>query len=57
MCNDEKAVVLKKLADSDDTSYDQKDFVKEARMFYSIQHENVAILPEAMCHYVGVFVF
>ena len=30
--NDEEAVVIKKLSDSDDNSYDQKEFVKEARM-------------------------
>jgi len=39
--NDEEAVVVKKLTDSDDNSYDQKEFVKEARKDYSIQHENV----------------
>ena len=60
--NDEEAVVVKKLADSDDNSYDHKEFVKEARMVYSVQCENVvpeiqSILSEAMCHYVGVFMF
>ena len=39
--NDEEAVVIKKLSDSDDNSDDQKEFVKEARMLYRIQHENV----------------
>ena len=35
------AVVIKKLSESEESGEDQKEFVKEARMLYNINHENV----------------
>ena len=35
---EEEVVVIKKLSDSDDNSDNQKEFVKEARMLYSVKN-------------------
>ena len=35
------AVVIKKLSESEESGEDQREFVKEARMLYNINHENV----------------
>ena len=37
-------VVFKKLSKSKESVYDQKEFVKEARMLFNIQHDNVISL-------------
>ena len=52
-------VVVKKLLE--ESVDDQKEFIKEARMLYNLQHENVvsfkAFCPKALCYYVGICMF
>ena len=61
--HDAVTVVVKTLSESEESSEDQKKFVKEARMLNNIFHDNVVKFkafchkPYAICHYVRVCLF
>ena len=52
------AVVIKKLSESEESGEDQKEFVKEARTLYNINHKNV-VKFKAFCQnpYASMFIF
>ena len=63
---DQDTVVIKKLPESKESGEDQKEFVKEARMLYNVNHDNIvkfkaffqnpyAIMLEYVCFDFAVF--